>query len=128
MKEVLKAWFLVFLWCGVIFYFSSQPNLKLSWGFWDLILRKISHMLEFGILAFLLFRALKLSFRKMKKIQLYFSAGFFSLVYAFCDEFHQGFVPTRQASFKDVAIDLVGILVALVLIKRFSLSATASTS
>ncbi len=36
------------------------------------------------------------------------SAALLSAVYAFTDEFHQSFVPTRTASFLDVGIDTAG--------------------
>ncbi len=60
-------WLAVILWLGVIYYFSSQPELKSQLEpFIDLICRKIAHMAEFFVLAYLFFRALliDLNFKK----------------------------------------------------------------
>jgi len=43
-------------------------------------------------------------------------AGAASFLYALSDEWHQSFVPTRQASIADLISDAVGIILALFLI------------
>ncbi len=43
--------------------------------------------------------------------------GFISLVVGIADEIHQAYVPGRDASFTDVLLDLLGIILALVLIR-----------
>jgi VanZ family protein len=102
---------------ALIFYFSSQPNLKSELApFWDLILRKIAHMAEYFVLAFLLFRALdqyRISFKNS-----IITAGFLALAYSVSDEFHQSFVARRVASFIDVCIDGLGII-SFVFLKFF---------
>lgn len=108
MKKFLKFWLPIIFWMAVMFILSAIPNLKTELE-QDFLLRKIAHMVEFGILTFLFFRALqqeKISFVKM----LIFSM-IFSLFYAFSDEFHQLFVRGRHCSFGDVAIDSIGILI-----------------
>jgi hypothetical protein len=40
---------------------------------------------------------------------------------AMTDEIHQSFIPSRQASFYDVLLDITGIMAALFLIERFFL-------
>ena len=96
------------LWCGTIFYLSGLPNLATPWGTWDILLRKIAHIAEYGILAFLVWRAI---FHSTKTIlsRTYAWSGALSLLYAISDEIHQSFVPTRHASIFDVLIDGVGI-------------------
>jgi hypothetical protein len=43
---------------AVIFALSAQPDLNSGLGSWDTILRKCAHMLEYGLLWFLWWRAL----------------------------------------------------------------------
>src|SRR5687768_9273464 len=43
---------------AVIFFLSAQPDLNSGLGTWDTILRKCAHMVEFGLLWFLWWRAL----------------------------------------------------------------------
>lgn len=108
MKKFFKFWGPIIFWMGIIFIFSSIPNLKSNLEE-DYILRKIAHIFEFAILTFLFFRALrqeKISFVKM----LIFSV-IFSVFYALTDEYHQTFVLNRHGTLKDVGIDSVGIFI-----------------
>src|SRR3989344_4854765 len=87
-------WLAVLLWLGVIYYFSSQPDLKSELEpFWDLIFRKISHAAEFFVLAYLFFHAL--SEYKFKLRNLLLVTCILSLIYAGFDEWHQGQVMGR---------------------------------
>jgi len=108
--KFLKLWSPVFIWGGLIFYLSSIPNLTTGWGTWDLILRKIAHMTEYFILAALLYRAFRGSF-KLSAFHFTFWPLFLSFLYAVSDEVHQAFVPTRDPSAKDVFIDTIGIVI-----------------
>jgi len=109
----LILWLPVGLWCGVIFYFSSLSHLATPWGTWDIILRKIAHIVEYGILAFLSWRAIFYSV-KVDLSKTYAWSGAFSLLYAISDEIHQSFVPLRNPSVIDVLIDGLGIGLVLV--------------
>jgi len=104
----LKLWLPVGLWCGAIFYLSSLPNLATTWGTWDIVLRKIAHITEYGILAFLVWRAIFHSL-EINLIKVYAWSGALSLFYAISDEIHQRFVPTRHGSIYDILIDTFGI-------------------
>jgi len=104
----LSLWLPVGLWCGAIFYLSSIPNLATPWGTWDIILRKIAHISEYGILAFLIWRAIFHSI-KINLLKTYAWSGAFSFIYAVSDEIHQIFVPTRHGSILDILIDGIGI-------------------
>ncbi len=99
-------WGPVFLWAGVIFYFSSIPNLNSGLGKWDWILRKGCHIGEYALLAGFLMRAIRgtwpLSNRRLVTLCLSLI-----LVYAIADEFHQSFVPGRGMSARDVLIDVM---------------------
>jgi len=108
MNKFLKYWLPVLIWAGVIFVLSSIPSLKTDLE-QDFLLRKVAHMVEFAILALLLYRALnqeKMSFYR----KLVFSF-IFALFYAFTDELHQCYVIGRHGSLIDVGIDSVGILI-----------------
>jgi VanZ family protein len=105
----LKLWCPVVLWCGVIYTFSSIPNLRIeALGFWDLVLRKVAHAVEFAILAILLQRAMYPGQRTMN-----FWPLFLTFVYAVSDEYHQYFVPGRYTAATDVLIDTVGGVLGL---------------
>lgn len=107
MKKILKFWFPAILWMGVIFIFSSIPNLKTDFKD-DFILRKIAHAIEFAILALLLYRALFVQNGSSRKAIIY--ALIVAVFYACSDEFHQLFIVGRHGSIKDVGIDSIGIL------------------
>jgi VanZ family protein len=89
---------------GVIFFLSAQPDLSSGLGDWDLILRKLAHMTEYGLLALLWWRALG---RLAPAVAI-------TLLYAVSDEFHQSFVDGRHGSPVDVLIDATGVLLAIV--------------
>lgn len=113
---------------GVIFYLSNQPaadSSKLSNGLLDSILnffrlqiepdikeflekliRKLAHLVEYGILGILAVNTLK-SF-KVKKT--YFFALLLCAIYATSDEIHQMFVLNRYGSLTDVLLDSFGSL------------------
>jgi VanZ family protein len=107
-SRAVTHWLPVVLWAALIFTLSSIPHLGTDLGTWDLILRKCAHMTEYAILAFLLARAFG---REAPAL----AAG---VLYAISDEVHQGFVSGRHASPIDVAIDMVGLLVGLLLWRR----------
>jgi VanZ family protein len=108
MNNFLKFWLPVICWMAVIFVFSSIPSLK-SGLKEDYILRKLAHTLEYMILAILLFRAF--SVQKIPLMRAITYASIVGVIYAFSDEFHQGFILGRERSLKDVGIDSIGVLI-----------------
>jgi VanZ family protein len=115
--KLIKLWLPVIAWASLIFYLSSIPNLKTNLGF-DFILRKIAHVIEYFIFTFLVYRAFQGSF-KMGIFQLFIYPATLSFLYAASDEFHQLFVPTRQASSWDLLIDSIGILGFYIILNSF---------
>ena len=101
----LRSWLPVFAWAGLIFAFSSVPDLGTGLGGWDLVLRKLAHATEYAVLGALLVRA-------TARPGLAFGLG---VLYAISDEVHQSFVPGRLGSPFDVAIDAVGVAAGIVL-------------
>lgn len=103
LAQRLWLWAPVVIWAGLIFAFSSIPSLGTGLGTWDLVLRKIAHAVEFGILALLLWRALR-----RERLVFVLASG-----YAATDEIHQSFVEGRVGSVVDWAIDTAGVVFAL---------------
>ena len=96
---------------GVIFYLSAQPaNGHHAW--WLLIFRKLGHVTGYALLTALWAWALLAVVRRPL-----LWAVFISLAYACTDEFHQTFVRGRGGTPRDVAIDAIGIAIAVLLIK-----------
>lgn len=106
-KKVIPA----ILWAGMIFYFSSIPDLRSGLpDIFDIILRKIAHAGEFGVLAILIARGLGADGKGA-----YLKAAVLAILYAVSDEIHQRFVPGRVASPIDVLIDSFGAILGLII-------------
>ena len=99
---------------GVIFFLSAQPDLSSGLGTLDLILRKLAHMAEYGLLLFLWWRPLRDLAPARAAVALAFAV---TLLYSISDEWHQSFVEGRHGTPVDVAIDAVGMVVAAALIR-----------
>ena len=108
-SAALRLWLPVVVWAGVIFAFSSVPDLGTGLGTWDLVLRKLAHTAEFAVLGALLLRALRDETAA-------FAGG---VLYAITDEVHQLFVQGRHGSALDVAIDSVGVAAGILLWRRY---------
>jgi len=109
----IRFWLPPIFWMGLIFYLSSIPYLKSGLPTtWDLILRKIAHMVEFGVLFLLFARALTGRIRKVL-----FWAALFSIIYAGLDEYHQTFVFGREGCLRDVVFDVLGVAMSYFLVK-----------
>jgi VanZ family protein len=81
----------------VIFGFSSIPSREMpSFGLLDLVVKKGSHMLGYGLLVLACWYGLRFEKR------LWWLALVMVVLYAMTDEFHQSFVPGRHPSWVDV--------------------------
>jgi VanZ family protein len=103
----VTLWLPVVLWAAMIFTFSAIPSLNSGLGGWDYVLRKCAHMTEYAILAVLFRRAIG---RDAPALLL-------ASAYAVTDEFHQTLVPGRHGTLVDWAIDTVGALLGLALLR-----------
>ena len=90
---------------GLIFFLSAQPDLSSGLGTWDLILRKLAHMTEYGLLWFLLWRALGYGNPAIPAA--------IAIGYAITDELHQATVEGRHGTPVDVLIDSAGVALAM---------------
>jgi VanZ family protein len=107
--RLAATWLPVVAWAVVIFALSSIPSLGTGLGFWDLVLRKLAHLVEFAVLGLLLARA-------VPDLPA-FAAG---VAYAVTDEVHQHFVDGRVGAPVDVGVDAVGVLVGILAYRRVS--------
>lgn len=81
--------------------------------------RKCAHLTEFAVLALLLWRALRQPVKNDPRPWRWPEARLVLLgvmLYAASDEFHQSFVPTRDARILDVLIDTSGGALGLLLL------------
>jgi len=113
-RRFLWYWLPPLAWMGLIFVLSAQPDLPHAPGPWlDTLLKKTGHVVVYGVLAWLYWRALCR----------YFSAGIalrivtigLTVTYALSDEYHQTSVPGRSGRLVDVAVDGVGACGAMLL-------------
>jgi VanZ family protein len=83
-----------------------------------IVVRKISHFLEYAILGFLAARAFRTSSTLGVRRRWFVIALGLVVVYAFLDEYHQSFVPSRTPSIVDSFIDILGGFTALLALRR----------
>jgi VanZ family protein len=90
---------------ALIFALSATPDLSSGLGAWDTLLRKLAHITIFGVLWLTLARA-----TRWRRPML---ATVIAILYAISDELHQSFVEGRHGSPVDVAIDALGVGLAV---------------
>lgn len=104
---------LIIIYCTLIFLFTHSPvsageNTLYIWDtlfsftptqnrIINLMTRKMTHMITFGILAYLFYRL----FNKKK----YVLAWFFATLYGGFDEWHQSFIDGRMGTIIDVCLN-----------------------
>ena len=98
------------LWMCFIFYLSTQQTTSIHGTVTQrFYILKSFHLIEYGVLAILLYFAL------LK----YQWTVIIAYLYALSDEIHQRFTPGRTSKFTDTLIDLLGITLGLIFIKIF---------
>ncbi len=107
MKKFFSLWFPVFVYAGIIFYFSNIPGKELP-SVW--ISDKIMHLIEYTGFGFLMIRAIDEKRRFVLRKALIYSI-IIVLFYGLTDEIHQSFVPSREFSFSDLFYDCFGGLI-----------------
>jgi VanZ family protein len=136
MISFLRYWLPLLFWMFIIFGASAdtqstqrtsrflEPFLRWIWS--DIspeqidgvrwVIRKMAHLTEFAILAWLWWRALRKPARKDGRPWSWRTAGAALgavMIYAASDEFHQTFVANRTGTFRDVCIDTAGAIAGL---------------
>jgi VanZ family protein len=129
-------WVLVVLWCGLIFYMSSQPadeSSRLSLFIAEAldrllrqifgphaaavseeVVRKCAHLMEYLALGCLLFMAFVDRAYPVRAVLPVFTFG---VLFAVSDELHQLFVPGRAMRLVDILIDTAGIALAVFIMR-----------
>ena len=106
----LRGWSTVLpliLYCLVIFYFSAQTRFFIQPPeFFSS--DKLYHFLEYSILGILAGRVIRAYALDSQVLYPVGVVALFCLIYGAGDEFHQWFVPGRQATVGDVLADTVG--------------------
>src|SRR4029077_9862676 len=83
--------------------------------------RKCAHVIEYAVLALLLWRALRsVSLLRTKTLMAFGAALLGSALFAASDEFHQTFVRSRTPSVRDVFLDVAGALIGLLIGASFA--------
>lgn len=95
-------------WAALIFILSSIPNPPGAQGTeWRSI---AGHLVEYFVLAFLLCKVFEAWRPGLSAPLLVLAAWALAVAYGLSDEFHQSFVPRRDASAFDVMVDAIGAL------------------
>ncbi len=109
-------WLLVACWMAVIFYLSAQPDLPHHpEQMVDVVAKKLGHMVEYGILAGLVYWAWP-NAGHVWWVGAFRGALVFTALYAISDEGHQLLVPGRTGRILDLVFDLLGAGLALIVI------------
>ena len=139
LRLFFKYWLPVMMWMALIFSASADSHSYersslfvepfLHWLFPQmpevqvkvihLIIRKCAHLTEYAVLALLLWRALRQPVRHDPRPwswPLMLRTVLLAALYAGTDEFHQVFVPSREARIHDVVIDACGATCALLVL------------
>jgi VanZ family protein len=98
---------------ALIFFISSRTASQLPhFGEIDLLIKKGGHAFGYALLALAYFAALPPRLSTGYRLVMAF---FMALLFALSDEFHQSFVEGRTSSLRDVVIDSLGAMTALIL-------------
>jgi VanZ family protein len=93
----------------------EQPDIT----FWNFIARQVAHVFLYLMLGVFLCMAFSFTFEKGRRVC--FWAFGIGLLYAISDEFHQMFVPGRDADLADIFFDGMGLLLGLFIFRVFTL-------
>ncbi len=117
MSPALRNGLLLGLYCGLIFWLSSQPTIPAPELFPQQ--DKLAHMAAYAVMGLLAWRSF--SHRLPKQAQLAVASIVFASLYGASDEWRQSFVPGRNADALDWLADCLGAAMAvLYLWLRFS--------
>lgn len=104
-------WLPVVAYAGLIFYLSSLPHPTEELPSWfGPFNDKLIHVVEYGVLGILLYRALRWASGAWFATHAWWLASLGAVLYGVTDEIHQSFVPPREADHLDVVADAVGAL------------------
>jgi VanZ family protein len=82
-------------------------------------IRKLAHVTEFGLFSITVFHGIR-GGRSGWRFRWAVATLVIAVTYAALDEWHQSFVPLREARARDVAIDALGAVLAQVLVWAYA--------
>jgi VanZ family protein len=141
MRRFFKYWLPLLIWLGVIFVGSTnimsaehtsryivpfllwlKPGMS-PMTIWTILVvtRKCAHVIEYTVLALLLWRALRsVPSLRPKTLTVFGTVLVGCALFAASDEFHQTFVKSRTPSVRDVLLDVAGALLGLLIGASFA--------
>jgi len=105
-----RRWLPVLAWCGIILLATSIPNPPVPHLFAHA--DKATHFVMYGVLGFLLARALRNGDRRWRLILLTIAFG---IAFGAADEWHQRFIAGRSSELADWGADSTGVVVGALL-------------
>ncbi|KKQ38705.1 MAG: VanZ-like protein [Candidatus Roizmanbacteria bacterium GW2011_GWA2_37_7] len=118
MKKLIFYWLPPALWMIIIFTLSSRQSIGVSEEFIiNFVVFKTLHVIEYAFLYFLFFRAFNSHLVK-NTYKAFLLAAVATVLFAISDELHQTYVPSREGSPRDIAIDTIGIAVCFMYTKN----------
>jgi VanZ family protein len=141
MPSFLKCWLPPLTWMAIIFAASGdsmssertsrflvpfllwlEPGISPEAIWWiQFFIRKAAHLIEYAILAMLLWRALYHGTNVQPRLRhLFATVWLAATLMSAADEFRQSFVPSREATWRDVLIDSIGAAFGLLIVSRFT--------
>jgi len=104
----------------IVLSYIFGPLDRVTFDFWHHILRKTGHVLGYGILSILLFRAWKATFpsdiTKNWSWRWTYLAFLGTAFVATLDEWHQSYLPSRTGTYRDVILDSTAAIAAQLLL------------
>ncbi|MDQ3549496.1 MAG: VanZ family protein [Chloroflexota bacterium] len=113
-------------WMAFIFAMSSTRQFSQPFGLSTFFMSIAAHMILYGVLALLLLFAVDRSPRRARSSMT--AAIAIAALYGVSDEFHQSFVPGRDASVLDLLVNTAGATIAVVVwsFRRSAIAAVTS--
>lgn len=111
---------LVLIWMALIFALSARSTIPEPFGITTELTAIAGHLVSYAVLAALLWWAIEpLNLSPRRRFAL---ALIGAVAYGLTDEWHQSFVPGRDASLLDIAVDGVGAVGGLLAARRVARS------
>jgi len=98
-----------------LFPFASHRALRLT----HVAIRKLAHITEFAVFSIAVFHGVR-GERPGWRLNWALGTLLVAVAYGGLDEWHQSFVPLREARVRDVAIDAIGAVLAQVLVWAYA--------
>ncbi|HEX5165125.1 MAG TPA: VanZ family protein [Thermomicrobiales bacterium] len=112
MKQLIVRIIPAVAWMAFIFFMSSQEQFPSTLGVSIMLLTVVGHMVLYGVLGLLLLFAFAGTARPSRTTMAAAVLG--AALYGVTDEFHQSFVPGRDASVFDLFVNTVGATLAVI--------------